>query len=89
LFVCIEDIGQTNFGCQRDFRRYHEGTKLITFTKEDVMGAVLLIGLVLYFLPSFIGHSKKNSNAICVLNIFTGWTVIGWIISLVWATTKD
>jgi pheromone shutdown protein TraB len=47
--------------------------------------------LVLYFIPSFVAeHNKKaNSTAIFVLNLFLGWTFIGWIIALIWATTKE
>ena len=47
------------------------------------------IGLALYFLPAIVGRKKKNKTAILVLNFFLGWTLIGWIIALVWATTKD
>ncbi len=51
---------------------------------------VVVVGLI-YFIPSFIANSNKKQNlsAILVLNIFLGWTVIGWIIALVWATMKD
>jgi len=47
--------------------------------------------LFVYLLPSLIAaqQKKKNSTAIFVLNIFLGWTLIGWIVSLVWAVTKD
>lgn len=47
--------------------------------------------LFLYFLPSIVAYKckKKNTDAIFVLNFFLGWTFIGWVIALVWATTKD
>ncbi len=47
--------------------------------------------LVVYFVPSIVGYSnkKKNSQAILVLNFFLGWTIIGWIVALIWATTKE
>jgi ABC-type transport system involved in cytochrome c biogenesis permease component len=32
---------------------------------------------------------KKNTLAILTLNLLLGWTVLGWIIALVWAVTKD
>ena len=32
---------------------------------------------------------KKNITAIFVLNIFFGWTLIGWVACLVWAFLKD
>ncbi len=46
-------------------------------------------GLTLYFLPAQIARKKKNATAILLLNIFTGWTFIGWVAALVWASTKD
>jgi threonine/homoserine/homoserine lactone efflux protein len=53
-------------------------------------GAIwFVIIFAIYFLPSFVGMHKKNAGAILVLNLFLGWTMIGWIIALVWATTKD
>lgn len=45
--------------------------------------------LGMYFLPSIIGRKKRNRGAIFALNFFLGWSVIGWIVSLVWALTKD
>ena len=57
----------------------------------EAIGGILLFVLVigLYFLTSIIGYNKKNANAICVLNLFLGWTFIGWVVALVWATSKD
>lgn len=52
---------------------------------------VLLIlgGLALYFLPSIIGSGKANAGAIIALNLFLGWTFVGWVVALVWALTND
>lgn len=53
--------------------------------------AILLIAFlfVLYFLPSFIAKSRhhQQTEAITVLNLLLGWTVLGWIIAMVWAHT--
>jgi hypothetical protein len=40
-----------------------------------------------YFLPTIIASTRKNSNAtaITILNLFLGWTIIGWIGALAWA----
>lgn len=43
----------------------------------------------LYFLPSIVGRAKRNFPAIFMLNLFLGWTVIGWIVALIWASTAD
>jgi len=52
------------------------------------MGLITFLFLVcLYITPSFIARMKNNPNvlAISVFNILLGWTVIGWVIALVWA----
>jgi len=54
---------------------------------EGIIWSIII--LAIYFLPSLVGMHKKNANAICVLNFFLGWTLIGWVVALVWATTKD
>lgn len=43
----------------------------------------LAIAAALYFLPSIIGRRKRDFAAILVLNLFLGWTFIGWIVALV------
>jgi len=47
------------------------------------------ISLFLYFLPAFLARNKPNFTAILLLNLLAGWTVIGWIIALVWALSSD
>jgi Superinfection immunity protein len=46
---------------------------------------------VMYFLPSIVAliRSKRDTLAIFLLNFFLGWSVIGWIIALVWAAKND
>jgi hypothetical protein len=48
-------------------------------------------GFVMYFLPAIIAlaRNKRDTVAILLLNIFLGWTVIGWIVALVWAAKND
>lgn len=50
---------------------------------------MLFIGLMIYFLPSVIGMDKRNSTSIFLLNLFLGWSLIGWVVAIVWATAKD
>lgn len=47
----------------------------------------LLIIICLYFLPAMCASMRgtQGTGGILVLNIFLGWTAIGWIIALVWA----
>lgn len=48
-------------------------------------------GFVMYFLPSIIAlaRSKRDIAAIILLNFFLGWTMIGWIVALIWAVKTD
>ena len=53
---------------------------------EGVMLIVLVVlGIIIYFVPSIVAKNKKNLGAILCLNIFLGWTVLGWVGALVWA----
>jgi hypothetical protein len=48
-------------------------------------------GFVMYFLPSLIAlaRNKRDITAIVLLNFFLGWTMIGWIVALIWAVKTD
>jgi hypothetical protein len=52
---------------------------------------VIGLGTVMYFLPSIIAlaRSKRDILAIFLLNLFLGWSIIGWIVALVWAAKSD
>ena len=49
------------------------------------------LGFVMYFLPAIIAfaRSKRDATAILLLNLFLGWSVIGWVVALVWAVKTD
>lgn len=57
----------------------------------EISTAVIILFIIPYFLPSIIAmfRSKSNTLAIIMLNLFLGWTFIGWIVALIWAVTKD
>jgi hypothetical protein len=52
---------------------------------------VIIISLISYFLPTIIAmlRGKSNTFAILLLNLFLGWTFIGWIVALIWSVTSD
>jgi hypothetical protein len=53
------------------------------------MGTLLIITLLLaYFIPSILAWGKPHFDQVCLLNIFLGWTFIGWVVALVWAAKK-
>ena len=49
------------------------------------------ISLAIYFVPIIIAYVRRHNNfvAICLLNIFTGWTFLGWLASLLWSLNSD
>ena len=55
-------------------------------------GIVTLTGIVLaiYLIPSYIAFARKvpSSLAIAALNLFLGWSIIAYIIALVWSLKK-
>jgi hypothetical protein len=61
----------------------HFGFGLITF--------LLFGGAFVYFLPTIIAIGRRNSNtaSVFVLNLLLGWSLIGWIVALVWALAAN
>lgn len=51
---------------------------------------MIIIFALLYFVPVVIALCRQHQNAFAIflLNLFLGWTFIGWIASLVWACTR-
>ncbi len=50
-----------------------------------------LLGLALYFLPTIIVLARRKKKVLgpILVNVLAGWTVIGWIIALIWALIVD
>jgi hypothetical protein len=53
----------------------------------DVLrGAALVLVLFCgYFLPALIARRKPNASSVFVINLFLGWTVLGWVGALAMA----
>lgn len=62
-----------------------------------LMGSAMQAGIVItiliifeiYFLPTTISFNRDQPNrlAILALNLFLGWTFLGWVVCLVWSLT--
>ena len=54
------------------------------------LALLVVVTLMLYFLPTLLAGMRGHQNvtAIAVLNIFLGWTFLGWVAALVWACTE-
>lgn len=62
------------------------------FFPLGILGVLLMIammigGAAVYFIPTFIALARRQKNllSIFILNLFLGWSVVGWVIALVWA----
>lgn len=57
----------------------------------DGIVVLLLIGcgLFIYLLPSVLAWNKSQAGGVIAVNLFLGWTFIGWVIALAWACVDD
>ncbi|MBU1808714.1 MAG: superinfection immunity protein [Candidatus Omnitrophica bacterium] len=54
----------------------------------ELMVIVLIVAF--YFLPTLVAFLRQHKNklAIFLLNLLLGWTVLGWVVSLVWSVMR-
>ena len=52
---------------------------------------MLIVAVLLYFLPTVVALIRGHLSALAIffLNLFLGWTLIGWIIALIWSCTGN
>jgi ABC-type sugar transport system permease subunit len=50
-----------------------------------------VIGLVLYIVPILVAKKRncKAFSGIVIVNIFLGWSLLGWVAALVWAAVGE
>lgn len=51
----------------------------------------LVISITIYLLPFIISAKRKKNDAVIILIfvLFLGWTIIGWIVCLIWALSEN
>ena len=51
----------------------------------------LVISLAIYFLPTIVAFKRvhKNRVPILVVDLFLGWTLLGWVVALAWSLTDN
>lgn len=52
---------------------------------------MLIVGFLIYFLPTIVALSRGHLSALAIflLNLFLGWTLIGWLLALIWSCTGN
>lgn len=60
-------------------------------TIRVILAVLLSLCTIGYLLPTTISIIRRRTNtmAIFVLNLFLGWTLIGWVVALVWSVATD
>lgn len=56
-----------------------------------LLGVFAWFAVFAYLLPFFIAYSRKHASkwAVGALNLFLGWTLLGWVGSLVWSLAHN
>lgn len=53
-------------------------------------GEIIFFLVVIYFIPTMVATSRHiNVGPVIVINLFFGWTLIGWVFALALASTSD
>jgi hypothetical protein len=52
---------------------------------------LFVLAILVYMAPTMVAAARghRQRSAIAALNIFLGWTLIGWVSALTWAFTTD
>ena len=52
---------------------------------------ILCVAIAAYFLPTIIASNRghMSTGGIFALNLFFGWTLLGWVLSLCWALNSN
>jgi len=52
---------------------------------------IIVVALTFYFIPTLIAVFRKHEKAVQIflLNIFLGWTLVGWVVALIWSVKKE
>lgn len=68
---------------------YAGGVLGIVFLILAIIAFICLI--LVYFIPTIIACRRNyiNKGPVIIINIFLGWTYIGWVIALAWSLKKD
>ena len=69
--------------------------ELVLAANDDGSGAAFGIGMIVFTIISFIAYwiptiialvrGVPNKGSVIVINLFLGWTIIGWVVALAMA----
>jgi hypothetical protein len=95
MFMAIPALADKD-DAARAAQRRAEAQQQITYAQSsDTVQPhhIVLIGIVgvIYFLPLWVAFTRKckAGAGIGVVNLFLGWTFIGWVVALAWAACGE
>lgn len=58
---------------------------------DVILGFSIIVGLCLYFLPTLIAIIRRAQRLATIfsVNLAFGWTVVGWIATMIWVLTDQ
>ena len=61
---------------------------IVRFAAEAV---VIVAALIAYFTPTIVAKRRaiRQLAPVIVVNVFLGWTFVGWVVALAWAVSRD
>jgi positive regulator of sigma E activity len=62
----------------------------LSFPMEIAERILLVVGAILYFVPTVLAWwmHVKSARAIFYVNLVFGWTIVGWIVAVMWAMAE-
>lgn len=83
--VCVQNIGHP------PNVYYFLIWKLETIYPVRIFALIFIVMVVSYFIPTVVAYkrNKVSKGSVLILNLFLGWTFVGWVASLVWAMKTD
>ncbi len=81
------DSPEARAAAERDARAGARRSAAGAAMSEVVIAVIGLFVLVIYVLPVFIAMRRHHHQLgpIAVINIFLGWTFLGWVVALAWS----
>ncbi len=71
-----------------------DGVEILSYGIDYEFMTIFIISCVvafgIYFLPSLIAFGRNHRDKIIILliDVFFGWSIVGWFIALGWSFTK-
>lgn len=79
----------TSIAQQTNKEQKQKATEAIAGSGAFCFAVSVIGGLLGYFAPIMVALFRKHPNIapILVVNVFLGWTLVGWVVALAWALT--